>query len=47
MDAGRSAHGSCWNRGARHMNHAFSKAFFDRLRSVSMPDAGCYLQRHW
>jgi len=35
-----------WNSGASHMNHAFPKAFFDRLRLVSMFDASRYLQRH-
>lgn len=44
--SGHNGQGPWWNSGASHMNHAFPKAFFDRLRLVSMCDASRYLQRH-
>ena len=42
--SGHNGHGPWWNSGASHMNHAFPKAFFDRLRLVSMFDTRRYLQ---
>jgi RNA-directed DNA polymerase len=42
----RNGHGPWWNSGASHMNHAFPKAFFDRLRLVSLVDNSRYLQCH-
>ena len=44
--SGHNGQGPWWNSGASHMNHAFPKAFFDRLRLVSMIDTCRYLQRH-
>ncbi|MFA6229515.1 MAG: group II intron reverse transcriptase/maturase [Rhodanobacter sp.] len=44
--SGHNGHGPWWNNGASHMNQAFPKAFFDRLRLVSMIDTSRYLQRH-
>ncbi|AWP23113.1 group II intron reverse transcriptase/maturase [Acidiferrobacter sp. SPIII_3] len=44
--SGHNGQGPWWNSGASHMNHAFPKAFFDRLRLVSMSDTSRYLQRH-
>jgi RNA-directed DNA polymerase len=41
--SGHNGQGPWWNSGASHMNHAFPKAFFDRLRLVSMVDASRYL----
>jgi RNA-directed DNA polymerase len=42
----RNGHGPWWNSGASHMNHAFPKRFFDRLRLVSLVDSSRHLQRH-
>ncbi len=36
--------GPWWNSGASHMNHAFSKSFFDRLGLVSLLDTTRRLQ---
>ena len=36
--------GPWWNSGASHMNHAFPKAYFDRLRLVSLLDTVRRLQ---
>jgi RNA-directed DNA polymerase len=44
--SGHNGQGPWWNSGASHMNQAFPKAFFDRLRLVSMIDTSRYLQRH-
>ena len=44
--SGRNGQGPWWNSGASHMNHAFPKAFFDRLRLVSILDTRRYLQSH-
>ena len=44
--SGHNGQGPCWNSGASHMNHAFPKAFFDRLRLVSILDTSRNLQRH-
>jgi RNA-directed DNA polymerase len=44
--SGHNGQGPWWNSGASHMNHAYPKAFFDRLRLVSMLDTSRYLQRH-
>ena len=44
--SGHNGQGPWWNSGASHMNHAFPKAFFDRLGLVSMLDTSRYLQRH-
>lgn len=44
---GRNGRGPWWNSGAAHMNHAFPKAFFDRLGLVSLTDTSRYLQSHW
>jgi len=44
--SGHNGQGPWWNSGASHMNHAFPKAFFDRLKLVSMIDNSRYLQRH-
>ncbi|QAU23482.1 hypothetical protein EO087_05380 [Dyella sp. M7H15-1] len=41
----RNGHGPWWNAGASHMNHAFPKAFFDRLGLVSLASTARYLQR--
>ena len=38
--------GAWWNAGASHMNHAFSKKFFDEMRLVSLLDRIRGLQRH-
>jgi RNA-directed DNA polymerase len=42
----RNGQGPWWNSGASHMNHAFPKRFFDRLRLVSLADSSRRLQRH-
>lgn len=44
--SGHNGQGPWWNSGASHMNHAFPKAFFDRLRLVSILDTSRNLQRH-
>lgn len=44
--SGHNGQGPWWNSGTSHMNHAFPKVFFDRLRLVSMLDTSRYLQRH-
>jgi len=44
--SGHNGQGPWWNSGASHMNQAFPKAFFDRLRLVSLHDTSRYLQRH-
>lgn len=42
----RNGQGPWWNSGASHMNAAFPKAFFDRLKLVSLVDQTRQLQRH-
>lgn len=42
--SGHNGQGPWWNSGASRMNHAFPKAFFDRLRLVSLMDTRRYLQ---
>lgn len=42
--SGHNGQGPWWNSGASHMNHAFPKAFFDRLGLVSMVDTSRCLQ---
>lgn len=42
----RNGQGPWWNSGASHMNAAFPKAFFDRLKLVSLVDQIRQLQRH-
>lgn len=44
--SGHNGQGPWWNSGASHMNQSYPKAFFDRLRLVSMFDTSRYLQRH-
>lgn len=42
--SGHNGQGPWWNSGARHMNQAFPKTFFDRLALVSLTDTSRYLQ---
>jgi RNA-directed DNA polymerase len=42
----RNGQGPWWNSGASHMNAAFPKAFFDRLKLISLVDLTRQLQRH-
>lgn len=44
--SGHNGQGPWWNSGASHMNHAYPKAFFDRLGLVSMLDTSRRLQCH-
>lgn len=44
--SGHNGQGPWWNSGASHMNHAYPKAFFDRLGLVAMMATSRYLQRH-
>jgi len=44
--SGHNGQGPRRNSGASHRNHAFPKAFFDRLALVSMFDTRRYLQCH-
>lgn len=44
--SGHNGQGPWWNSGARHMNQAFPKTFFDQFGLVSMTDSCRTLQHH-